>query len=438
MRRFPLAGRLTGVSALTTLHPSPPVSGSWYRIRNTATQPAAAASTSGGRAVIDIYGEIGFWGVEAAQFIDELRSLDASELEIHLNSPGGDVYEGLAIYTALVDHPARIDMRVDGLAASIASIIAQAGDQITMGANSEMMIHDAWGLTIGNAADHRRSAEDLDRISNNLADVYATRAGRGTVDSWRAAMVEESWYSAQEAVDAGLADLVARPGPRQGAGGDPMGFGDPNAQWRAELASCRYLGRERAPAPPIPPRAATSDGPEGAPPDELHDREPVGPSENADPDPPVDPTDPAVEDVAGAAANLSVADVFAALARHHPPDPDAPLVGADLVTAGLERAAGTITPTRPAPPVPAPAAPEPEPPAPPPVPPPLVAPDVVTAAVDAASTTIDPTACLSAEWALASMTAYAAAPGPEPAAPDPATTNPLEDVRLNYLEVMLP
>ncbi len=459
MRLSPLANRrVLPLSAVANARLNPRAAtarpGTWYTIRNAAT-PAG-----GGRAMIDIYGEIGYWGVEAAVFIAELRQLDAAELEIHLNSPGGDVYEGLAIYQALVDHQAHIEMRVDGLAASIASIIAQAGDRIIMGANAEMMIHDAWGLTVGNAEDHRRMADDLDRISDNLASVYATRSGLGVVGSWRQLMKDETWFSAQETVTAGLADEVSDPGRR----GDP-----PVAAWRAELAGCRYLGRAAAPAPQVPAGARKA-GPvvplsadlarlldsgrrAAAGTDDVQEREPgegdaaedeVGEAPEVEPAPAPAPDpepEPEPEPEPDGPVALTVAAVLAALAAHNPQAP-APLVASDVVQVGLDQLAGSITADSPAPEVLA-SLPEPAPtpdPEPDPDPDPVVTAQLVTAAVDTAATTIvpDPAVTLSAEWVLAATKAAAALPGPDLGPPTAEPTNHTDDIRRNFLEVMLP
>jgi ATP-dependent protease ClpP protease subunit len=161
---------------------------------------------------IDIYEEIGGWGVTAAEFAEALRGVDASEIDLHINSPGGSVFDGLTIFNALVAHPASVTVYVDGLAASAASFIAQAGDQVIMNRGSMMMLHDAIALTWGNAFDHRDSAELLDKVGTSIAGVYASRAG-GNPEDWAAVMGEKNgqgrWYTAQEAVDAGLADRVA-------------------------------------------------------------------------------------------------------------------------------------------------------------------------------------------------------------------------------------
>lgn len=191
---------ITELQAAATTRP-------WYRINN---------ALDGDRTLIDIYAEIGMWGVTAADFIDDLRSVTTPTIELHINSPGGDVYDGIAIYSALVDHPATVDAHVDALAASAASFIAQAGDHVTMGRNAEMMIHDAWGLCVGNADDMRVMAEMLDKASDNIASIYSARAGNGGTKTWRGRMSEETWYSATEAVEVHLADSVAKTEPRRG------------------------------------------------------------------------------------------------------------------------------------------------------------------------------------------------------------------------------
>jgi ATP-dependent protease ClpP protease subunit len=173
----------------------------WYRIRN-------AAGAAGDTAEVYLYDEISLWGVTAAAFVDELRAITAPNIALHINSPGGDVFDGLAIHACLQAHPATVTTHVDGLAASAASFIAQAGDQVLIARNAVMMIHDAAGLCWGNAGDMRELADLLDKLSDNIADVYAARAG-GTVADWRARMRAETWYTGAEAVDAGLADALS-------------------------------------------------------------------------------------------------------------------------------------------------------------------------------------------------------------------------------------
>lgn len=165
---------------------------------------AAAANT----ATVHIYDEIGGWGVQASELVPELAALDVGEIEVRLNSPGGDYFDGVAVANALAEHPARVVVHVDGLAASAASVIAMAGDEIVMHPGSRMMIHDALTLTVGNAGDHIRAAELLDGVSADIAALYASKADWRSADGWREAMRAETWYSASEAVQNGLATAV--------------------------------------------------------------------------------------------------------------------------------------------------------------------------------------------------------------------------------------
>ncbi|BBC35281.1 hypothetical protein SGFS_065750 [Streptomyces graminofaciens] len=169
----------------------------WYRITNAASQDEAE---------VMLYDEVGGWyGATADQFIADLRGVTAPNLRVRVNSPGGSVFEGIAIANALRSHPANVTIQVDGIAASIASVIAMAGDRIEMAPNTMLMIHDASGVCLGNASDMEEMAELLDLISDNIADAYAARAG-GTRDEWRARMRAETWYLPEDAVENGLAD----------------------------------------------------------------------------------------------------------------------------------------------------------------------------------------------------------------------------------------
>ncbi|MEV8402590.1 head maturation protease, ClpP-related [Streptomyces niveus] len=227
----------------------------WYRIENTA----------GDEAEMLIYDEIGGWfGSTADDVVAELRAVTASKIRVRINSPGGSVFDGIAIANALRAHPAEVTVQVDGIAASIASVIAMAGDRLVMMPSSTLMIHDASGLCMGNSADMQQMADLLDKLSDNIADVYATKGG-GTREQWRDLMQEETWYLADEAVAAGLADEVA-PG-RTAA--EPAVPGDLTNTW--DLSVFRYAGRADAPAPvlnttpePEPPPVMEPD-PEPAP-----------------------------------------------------------------------------------------------------------------------------------------------------------------------------
>lgn len=168
----------------------------WYQIKNSTTGPTE----------VMIYDEIGFLGVTAQDFVKDLQDIQGP-IDLHINSKGGDVFDGIAIYEALKNRTDPVNVFIDSLAASAASFIAMAGDHISIGRNAQMMIHDAQGMAIGNAKDMKDIAELLDKASNNIADIYMQRAG-GTVEQWRTAMRDEKWYSAQEAVATGLADEI--------------------------------------------------------------------------------------------------------------------------------------------------------------------------------------------------------------------------------------
>jgi ATP-dependent protease ClpP protease subunit len=203
---------------------------SWYRISNAANADEAE---------VMLYDEVGGWyGATADQFIADLRGVTAPNLRLRINSPGGSVFEGIAIANALRAHPANVTVQVDGIAASIASVIAMAGDRIEMAPNSMLMIHDASGVCMGNASDMEEMAELLDLISDNIADAYASRAG-GTRDQWRDRMRTETWYLPEDAVTAGLAD-EALTSPKAGTPAEPDE--EPDMARPFDLAAYGYQG----------------------------------------------------------------------------------------------------------------------------------------------------------------------------------------------------
>lgn len=186
---------------------------------------------------IDSWGEM--FGVSASEFSTVLDDLpdNIDTIALRINSPGGEVYEGLAIMNALRAHPARIVAHIDGIAASAASFLAVSADELVMSPHSELMIHEAWGMAVGNADDLRAMASNLERHSVNIASIYDEKAGGG-VDFWRDAMRAESWYSAAEAVEAGLADRVD-------------GVDGTGARNTFDVSAFRYASRAEAPAPKI-------------------------------------------------------------------------------------------------------------------------------------------------------------------------------------------
>lgn len=162
------------------------------------------------RAEVYVYDVIGDWGVSAGDIVAELRAIGDLPIDLHINSEGGSVFDGLAIYNALRNHSKPVTAYVDALAASAASFIAMAANHIVIAKNASMMIHDAIGFAFGNAADMRALADLLDESSETIAEIYDDHAGGG-VSHWRDLMRAETWFRGQAAIDAGLADELAVP-----------------------------------------------------------------------------------------------------------------------------------------------------------------------------------------------------------------------------------
>lgn len=161
-----------------------------------------------------IYAPIGesIWdedSVGARSFVKALKQLKANTIALRINSPGGSVFDGNTIYNALIEHPAKITTYVDGLAASIATIIALAGDRIVMAPNGMMMIHNPSGGAFGTAEEMRKQADMLDKLRDNMISQYVAKTGK-TTDEISAAVDYETWLNAEEAVEFGLADEIAK------------------------------------------------------------------------------------------------------------------------------------------------------------------------------------------------------------------------------------
>lgn len=173
-------------------------------------------SADGKSGDIFIYGEITKYAWEeygeksAKIFQQELEELgDVETINLYVNSPGGSVFEGIAIHNMLKRHPARVIAHVDALAASIASVIIMAADEIRMPGNSMLMIHNAWTFAIGNANELRKQADDLDRINESAVISYLSKAGdKLDEEKLREMMDEETWLSADQAHEYGLCDVV--------------------------------------------------------------------------------------------------------------------------------------------------------------------------------------------------------------------------------------
>jgi ATP-dependent protease ClpP protease subunit len=203
---------------------------------------------------IDVYDDIGEggWfseGLTAKAFTSTMASVKGP-LEVHINSGGGEVFDGIAIGNAIRAHKGPVTTVVDGIAASIASVITQAGQERVMQRGSMLMIHDASGFEYGNADEMAKMAQTLDQVSGNLADIYAERCG-GTADEWRTAMKAESWYTAEQAVAAGLADRVSDDQAELPAGMDIAAFRQVPGRIAARLRKMPQASAPRAAGPVI-------------------------------------------------------------------------------------------------------------------------------------------------------------------------------------------
>ncbi len=173
---------------------------SWYAIQARGTGAEVA-----------IYDEIGAYGVSAKGFLAELGALpEGTPVDLRLNSPGGSVFDAVAIHNAIKRHEGTVTVWIDGIAASAASYIAMAGDEIVMPENAFLMIHDPAGLVMGTAEDMRAMAEALDKVKGSLVSGYAAKSGR-TPEEVSALMASETWFDASDAVAQGFADRLIEP-----------------------------------------------------------------------------------------------------------------------------------------------------------------------------------------------------------------------------------
>lgn len=161
-----------------------------------------------GEAEVRIYDQIAWFAVSAEDVTRQLEKIDAHTIHLRINSPGGDVFDGIAIYNAFVRHPAKVIAHVDGIAASAASIIALAGDEVEMAEGSAVMVHSAWGLVVGNVRDLRKTADLLEQVDGALAGIYSRQMDISREEAL-ALMEAETWMFADDAVSRGFADRVA-------------------------------------------------------------------------------------------------------------------------------------------------------------------------------------------------------------------------------------
>jgi ATP-dependent Clp protease protease subunit len=175
-----------------------------------AADSAGIRAVQAGDNVITMFGAIGedFWsggGITAKTITAQLRAIGDRPVEVQINSPGGDMFEGIAIYNVLREHSQPVTIKIMGMAASAASVIAMAGDTVEIGAASFVMIHNCWVVVVGNRHDMQETAEYLAPFDQAMADVYSQRTGASAADcaSW---MDAETWMSGTVAIERGFAD----------------------------------------------------------------------------------------------------------------------------------------------------------------------------------------------------------------------------------------
>ena len=172
----------------------------WYSIENKADNSVE----------ISIYDEIGDYGTSAKNFIEEVKAVGNADITLRINSVGGSVFDGLAIYNTLRSHNGYVNVKIEGLAASISTVIAMAGDNVEMSENGFFMIHNPFGQSAGEAGDMRKTADLLDKIKNEIIEIY-TKKSNLSFETLSDMMDKETWLSSQEAMDFGFIDTITEP-----------------------------------------------------------------------------------------------------------------------------------------------------------------------------------------------------------------------------------
>ena len=170
----------------------------WYNINSKASK------------VVDVYifDEIGMGGVNAQGFIEEIKSFKDSPMNLHINCVGGDVFDGMAIYNIIKKRTATTTVYIEGIDASMGSVIALAANKVVMAENSLFMIHNAWGGAMGEAKEMKKTAKLLDKISGEIADIYVKKT-KLPYDKVKEMMDEETWLNAEEALELGFIDSIS-------------------------------------------------------------------------------------------------------------------------------------------------------------------------------------------------------------------------------------
>lgn len=212
---------------------------------NRRQEQPRALETEGDEATLYIYDAIvsdDYWGgISAQTLVPQIRAIKGGTLHLRINSPGGDVFAAQAIVAAIRDTGAKVIAHIDGFAASAATVIATAADEIEISDGALYMIHCAWSISYGNAIDMRDAADLLDKVDGVIAAQYSKRSGK-TPEDMKALMDAETWFTAQEAVDAGLIDRIAESAP------------DTKAQW--DLSAYANAPKPVALAAPKPAKPA--------------------------------------------------------------------------------------------------------------------------------------------------------------------------------------
>lgn len=204
------------------------------------------------RGTIRAYGVIGDYedGISELDFMDAFDALGGDDVTIHLQSEGGSVTSGLSIFNQIEAYPGRVEVRIDALAASIASVFPMAADRVVANQNSLMMIHDPWTVAIGNAAEFRGLAEVLDTLADGIADAYASRTGKASA-FWRDIMRKEQYFNATQALEIGLVDAIAENGTEKAPAAKAAPIAQVSPSFAAHAGKCaahrlkvrRYCGR---------------------------------------------------------------------------------------------------------------------------------------------------------------------------------------------------
>ena len=177
-----------------------------FKSRSTANYRIEARAQQD-EATVYLYDEISWFGIPVDEFVKDLNNIKAGTIHLRVNSPGGSVFDGTTIYNAIKQHKSKVVAHVDGLAASIASVIVMAADEVHMAENAFLMIHEPWSMVIGNAEGLRAEADLLDKVRDTIAKTYMNKSGKER-DEINSLMNAETWYTAQEAIDAKFADFI--------------------------------------------------------------------------------------------------------------------------------------------------------------------------------------------------------------------------------------